>query len=118
VGIFWLVSGKLLIDSTPLSQAEPYGDHLTHPRGHAEVWGRYQRTGVVPIDMEYEEYPRGRVIYNTKTQRFTLLADKCILRDKSMVSTIMSAMNLPGKNTDKATDSHYRCSACPPAPLD
>ena len=54
VGIFWLVSGKPIIDSTPLSQAEPYGDHLTHARGHAEVWGQYQRVGVVPIDMEYE----------------------------------------------------------------
>jgi hypothetical protein len=118
VGIFWIVDGKPLIDSTPLSQAEPYGDHLTHARGHAEVWGQYQRVGVVPIDMEYEESPRGRVMYNTKTQRFRLLADRCILRDRSMVSTIMKVMNLPNKTTDRGTDSHYRCSACPPTGLD
>ena len=29
VGIFWLVDGEPLIDSTSLSEAEPYGDHLT-----------------------------------------------------------------------------------------
>ena len=62
--------------------------------------------------MEYEEAPRGRVMYNTKSQRFTLLADKCILKDKRIVSKIMSEMNLPSKNTDKGTDSHYRCFAC------
>ena len=118
VGIFWLIDGKPLIDSTPLSQAEPYGDHLTHPRGHAEVWEQYQRVGTAPSDMEYEESPRGRVIYHTKTRRFTFLADPCILKDKSMVSTIMSAMNLPNKSTDKGTDAHYRCSACPPARWD
>jgi hypothetical protein len=55
------------------------------------------------------------VAFDTKTKQFTLLADRCILRDKSMVRLIMSAMNLPGKSTDKGTDSHYRCSACPPA---
>jgi len=32
VGIFWLLNGKLLIDSTPLDEAERYGDFLTHPR--------------------------------------------------------------------------------------
>jgi hypothetical protein len=63
-------------------------------------------------ESEYEEFPRGRVMYNTKTQRFTLLADRCILRDKDAVSRIMSELHLPGESTDKGTDAHYRCSAC------
>jgi hypothetical protein len=36
VGIFWLVNGKMVIDSTPLSEAEPYGDHRDHPRSHID----------------------------------------------------------------------------------
>jgi hypothetical protein len=35
VGIFWPVGGKLVIDSGPLSEAEPYGDHLTYP---GSIW--------------------------------------------------------------------------------
>jgi hypothetical protein len=31
VGIFWVFGGKLVIDSVPLGEAEPYGVHLTHP---------------------------------------------------------------------------------------
>src|ERR1039458_5530306 len=58
VGIFWLISGKPLIDSTPLGEAERYGDFLTHPRGHAEVWKQYQRDGIVPQEIEYEEPPQ------------------------------------------------------------
>jgi hypothetical protein len=54
VGIFWVVDSKPLMDSMALSEAEDYGDFKTHPRGHADVWGQYQRAGVVPIDMEYE----------------------------------------------------------------
>jgi hypothetical protein len=112
VGIFWLLNGKLVFDSTPLGEAEPYGGHLTHPRSHIAVWGQWRLGGRVPGESEYEEFPRGRVMFNTKTQRFTLLADRCILRDKDMVSRVMSELHLPSKNTHKGTDAHYRCSAC------
>jgi hypothetical protein len=112
VGIFWVISGKLVIDSTPLSQAEPYGVHLTHPCSHLEVWTLFRQKGTVPSNSEYEEAPRGRVIYNAKTGRFSFLADKCILRDKDVVSGIMSELHLPSESTDNGTDAHYRCSYC------
>ena len=79
VGIFWLVDGKLLIDSTLLSAAEKYEDFRIHSGNHVSVWEKFQQNGTAPREMEYEEAPRGRVMYNTKSRRFTLLADKCIL---------------------------------------
>ena len=111
VGIFWVVSGKSFIDCTPFSEAEPYGDFLTHPRGHAEVWEAFQRAGTVPRNVEYEECPRGRAMYNTKTRRFTLLADRCILREQNVVRRIMSELRLP-RNTETRPDSHYQCPGC------
>jgi hypothetical protein len=77
VGIFWIVGGKLLIDSSALSEAEAYGDFKTHSDDHIVVWEKLQRKGVAPAAMEYEEAPRGRVVYNTKTRQFTMLADEC-----------------------------------------
>jgi hypothetical protein len=111
VGIFWVVRGNLLIDGTSLSHADAYGDHLTHPRGHVDVWEQFQQKGLVFPEMEYEEYPRGRVMYSTKTRRFLLLADRCILRDKGIVSKILSELKLPS-GTETGTDEHYRCSIC------
>jgi hypothetical protein len=94
VGIFWLVGGKLLINSTPLSAAEPYGVHLIHPRSHLEGWTLLQRTGKVPSESEYEEFPRGRVIYGTKTRRFTLLADEVRLRQPLSLLRLLTGRNL------------------------
>jgi hypothetical protein len=111
VGIFWVVNAKPIIDSTLLSKAETYDDFLIHAGGHDKVWERYQQSGLVPADMEYEESPRGRVMFNTKTRRFTLLADRCILKRKDLVGRIMSEMKLP-ENTATDTDSHYRCGIC------
>jgi hypothetical protein len=111
VGIFWLLDGVVLTDSTPLDQAEPYGDHLTHPRSHIDVWEGWQKLGKVPVDVPYEEPPRGRVVFNRKTTQSALLADRCILERKSVVAEITKALVLP-KNVTLGSDSHYRCSKC------
>jgi len=108
LGIFWLVDGKLIIDSAPLSECEKYGDHLTHPRGHNDVWERWQQVGKTPVETEYEEYARGRVMCDTKTKRFTLLADTCILKRKDLIAAIKNELHLP-KQTSLGTDPHYRC---------
>ena len=62
--------------------------------------------------MEDEECPRGRVMHDLEARRFSLLTDKCILKNKGVIREIISRMNLSSKNTDMGTDSHYRCFSC------
>ena len=115
VGIFWLLGKRLIIDTSPLSEAEPYGDCLGHEESHDHYWTVQQGLGNVPRDVEYDEHPRGRVVYNTKTQRFALYADRCILKRTSMVNRIMKEMCLPAAQTVSGTDGpggHYKCSKC------
>ena len=112
VGIFWHFNDCLITDCTPLSEAEPYGECLTHPRGHLDWWTKLQRNREVPIDVEYEEPPRGRVIFDRRRERFLLLADACILRRSDLVYKIMAALHLPPEKTDLDRDAHYRCARC------
>ena len=115
VGIFWLLGNRLIVDTSPLSEAEPYGDCLGHEESHDHYWSVQQGLGNVTGDVEYYEHPRGRVVYNTKTQRFMFYADRCIREKKSVVKEIMSAMCLPVSQTDitlEGRDSHYRCLRC------
>jgi len=115
VGIFWLLGNRLIVDTSPLSEAEPYGDCLGHEESHDHYWSVQQGLGNVPQDVEYYEHPRGRVVYNTKTKRFALYADRCILKQQSLVGRIMGAMCLPSSQTDVGTDGpggHYKCSEC------
>jgi hypothetical protein len=111
VGIFWLVGERLILDASPLSEAEPYGDCLTHRSSHIDYWTELQRLGTVRDDVEYEERPRGRVTYNTKAEKFYLLADRCILNEAATVGRIMKKMDLP-LDTVVEADLHYRCPLC------
>jgi hypothetical protein len=45
VGIFWLYNGKVIIDSTPLSEAEPDFGKLGHATGHIDQLDCTPRAG-------------------------------------------------------------------------
>lgn len=121
VGIFWGVplgfGFTLVTDATPLSVAEPYGDFLTHPRGHYEVWEAWRRLGGTGLTRrglpaaiafsEYEAFPRGRIVYDTKAEIFTIYAD-CKLQTAAFVEEITRAFGLSGKQCVVRSDAHYR----------
>ena len=111
VGIFWLIGQRLVIDTMPLSKASKYGDCKIYEGDHITLWSEMEKRGEVPRETDYEEHPRGRVNYNTKTQRFTLFLDRCILRKKNIVAKLISLMHLPN-DTALSTDAHYQCFRC------
>jgi hypothetical protein len=111
VGIVYLVGDKIFIDSTPLSGAGQYADHLIHDRGHDEYWAQLVKTRAVPR-AGYEEFPRGRVTYGNASGKFVLFADACILRENKVLYAILSRLNMPVQDTETGTVSIYRCHRC------
>lgn len=112
VGIFWLVGEKLIIDLTPISHAETYGDCLGHPTSHLDYWTELQRTGIISADSEYEDAPRGRIVFNSRDGQYILYADKCIREKSNVVRKILRDFCLPEDGTVLSSDEHYRCRLC------
>jgi hypothetical protein len=111
VGIFWLIGKRIVIDTMPVSEAGDYGEFLIFEGDHITLWAEMEKRGEVPRDSAYEEHPRGRVNFNTRTKRFALFADACILRKRSVVKKLLRLMHLP-EDTALSTDLHYRCFHC------
>ena len=120
-GIFWAVleqgSAAILLEHRcSLKEAEPYGSMLTCPHGHYEVWEKWRKgIGTRRADVasliaanEYEEWPRGRIVYDPETERFILYADAQILRRPALMAAIHERFGLPTDRTDAKWDSHYR----------
>lgn len=122
VGIFWFVPGddqqsKLVTDMTVLAVAEPYGDCMTHPRGHYEVWEEWRQLRdahrsklEIPKSTsaaEYEEYPRGRVVYHLPTDTFWIYADARI-QNRSRINAITMVFGLLNRNCVVKSDTHYQ----------
>ena len=121
VGLFWIVeeAGRpvLISHAVILTEAVAYGDMLTVEMGHAEFWsdlagrgGRSLRAaGIpnVPIWSDYDEWPRGRVLYDGAAQAFVIRADRQIL-GSSFLRLIVDHFRAPVKETQVFSDDHYR----------
>ena len=119
VGIFWCVvdlagDRHLLVEHCALDAAEEYGDCLTFGPGHYEVWQRWQRTGGSTLSLasvirghEYEEWPRGRVVFDRDSDRFFVYCDRRI-QNNGLVPELIAVFHLPLDRVTVREDSHYR----------
>jgi len=117
VGIFWRVNRTLLIDRTKLNDAERYGDCLTHAAGHYERWQEWQAlsekvlasTGYPSLLRltEYDEWPRGRIVYEILSRRFVLYADRR-LQKPEIIDALKMAFGLSEAEFAVRSDAHYR----------
>jgi hypothetical protein len=117
VGIFWRVNDVLIIDRSLLDEAEPYAECITHAAGHYERWQEWQALGEMRLASagypdriawtEYDQWPRGRIVYETPSCRFVLYADRR-LQKPDVIDALKTAFGLNETEVIVRSDSHYR----------
>jgi hypothetical protein len=117
IGIFWRVNSVLVIDRSILDEGEPYGDCITHAAGHYERWEDWRAQGAEQLrasgfpdriaSTEYDEWPRGRIVYETLAQRFVLYADRR-LQTPGVIDALKTAFGLHEAKVIVMSDPHYR----------
>jgi len=124
VGIFWLAQTSngethLLAAGCPLDQAETYGDCLTYGPGHYETWAHWRRDRTVDRALralvrsyEYEDWPRGRIVFDRSRDQFILYADRKLLTP-AMIARIKKQFHLPAERTEVQSDLHYQSTETP-----
>lgn len=116
VGIFWKIDDVLLLDRSPVSQAELYGACLTHAEGHYEQWERWRQFGIqrlhtlgYPTEIaasEYEDWPRGRIVYDKPQSLFVIYADRR-LHAPAFISSLVAVFGIQDQHWRVLADSHY-----------
>jgi len=106
IGLFFFVKGRFLFHGCPLSRAEPYGDFLVYPRSHDALWERcyHHRYGV-----DFDFYPRGRVVYRVSDSTFLIYHDPCLAQPIRLL-----ARHYTGQRVLLLLDGHYQCHRCNP----
>ncbi|GJE53814.1 hypothetical protein [Methylobacterium thuringiense] len=117
VGIFWRIGDYLLVERTPLAQAETYGDCLTHAGGHYERWDVWQALGAKQLRAEgypseiacseYDHWPRGRIVYERPAGRFVIYADRRLQRPE-FIAQLRETCGLLDAVSVVRGDPHYR----------
>jgi len=111
VALFFYYEGKVIQGSTPVIAAKEIQGWKNHDMSHYDFWDIYKIINRKFKDIEYEEIPRGRVVYNVDDDKFILYIDKC-LKKPDILSQLMGAFSLPMEKTKVEFDGHYVCNNC------
>ena len=109
LGIFWIDdSGTMFAESISLRDAEDYGEFKIFGGNHYDLWSRAVRENPQWQGLEYEDVPRGRVVYkkDPKKPMFVVYLPTRIVKYKNK---IIDRFNLPsGHVRFDTSDEHYR----------
>jgi hypothetical protein len=118
VGPYWFVrkdSGRVLLVAhrCALADAEEYGDFLTCPHGHYDFWESWRAgcppDGIAGIvrDAEYEEWPRGRVVFNSVQGQFIVHGDRQVFK-YWLQGRVLERFGIPAERVAFMKDGHYQ----------
>ncbi|MGN0169145.1 MAG: hypothetical protein ACI39H_00090 [Lachnospiraceae bacterium] len=109
VGLFFFIHGNFVFAGCSLSEAEQYGDFLVYSESHYHVWEKYMRLKYKENEMEvdYDFFPRGRVVYNKAEDLFIIYYDRCV---EDNINRITRAYSDYHYITER--DEHYCCHKC------
>jgi len=119
VGIYFFVGMDILIEAGPLSLGEKTEISIDHKGSHHDFWESLTPNSAAEKKFKsraYDAFPRGRVLFHLKRNKFIIYRDRCLSDDQ--IRTVMSNFGLRAEDCDFEYDAHYKCAVCNPNFMD
>ena len=107
VGIFWYDCGHVIHFADSLDHATATGDFVDTEREHYKTWGNLIHRFPKFQNMEYEDVPRGRVVYDKKRRTYIVYSSFRLVNDKTFRAAIFTSFKLKPVETEFTSDVHY-----------
>lgn len=112
VGIFWFLERRIpyigegiIRESVPYTHGEEYGDFVNGWSAHVDFWPLVQR--ILTTNLEYDQVPRGRVVYSKRDGAFLVYGSKAFVANERQWGRILELFHLPEEKTLIRSDEHY-----------
>lgn len=103
VGPFFYIDGEIKSLKMDITEWKISDEFINHPMSHFDF---FNQINFDPL-LDYGNFPRGRVIYNNKTNEFYLYINKELFEKKEIIEKIKKIYNLTGNNVRILKDEHY-----------
>jgi len=108
IGIFWFYNNKVIGVSHKFSftDSDSLG-MIDSPYDHISYWNKLRKEYPELQEIEYDEIPRGRIIFDINKQKSIIYLDKKLLKKECMYK-ICDFFNSENESIILRLDSHYR----------
>lgn len=106
IGIFWLYENKCYIKTQKLENIQTINGYKDSDLSHYKEWDSIKLQNSKFYIYEYEEIPRGRVVYDCEQDQFIIYANKNLINPLNQ-QLVCDAFNLEIKKSVMLEDEHY-----------
>jgi len=108
IGIFWIYEKQIFCEFQQLQTLKPINGFIDSDLAHYQIWEKVKTQHPKFYLYEYEEIPRGRVVYDLSADQFIVYCNEDLLKDGTSKKLIMKAFGLSGEKTVFKEDGHYK----------
>ncbi len=107
VGIFWVYQKQIFAKTVPVDTIKPIAGYVDSDLAHYTVWDEIVRCHPEVYLFEYEEIPRGRVVFNQNKMQYIVYAHHSIVEDEKKRQLVLKTFKLRKKSVLFKRDQHY-----------
>lgn len=109
IGIFFIIDSKIHYIWEPLIKYKSGKEYIDSSFSHYDFfWSlKCKYPKYRDDDYEYEEFSRGRVLYNVKEKTFYIFGDPLIIHDAKYYRKLIKGFRLQNQKIKIENDEHY-----------
>lgn len=105
VGAFYFIGNKIISNDADVRDAESYGDFVNYS-SHWDLWNAFVKAYPEYDELDYDYFPRGRVIFDRGQHKYILYIDPK-LNSSKYINKIKSRYGLSSGAFRLGDDEHY-----------
>ena len=108
IGVFWIYKQNIYLKSIKVDNVKAINGFIDSDFSHYQVWDEISAQNKDFYLYEYEDIPRGRVVYDVEYTQYIVYSNEDIINSDKAKKSITEAFNL---NTTKVIfeyDAHYK----------
>lgn len=113
LAVFWYIpeSNTFIGDRGHTSEGIYSGNFCQLDYNHSQRWDTWKKAYRLP-NVQYDHYPRGRIIFNSKTGKYIVVCDPCIADREKVKRSLCYEYGLDRSKVTWETDEDYDCNEC------
>lgn len=108
IGVFWIYKSQIYAKSIQIDKVKPIRGFIDSDFAHYQEWSEISIQNKDFYLYEYEDIPRGRVVYDIEENQFIIYCNEIILKKEISKRLILEKFQILNENSIFKEDEHYR----------